>query len=151
VISPVDILCLAIWAGLMFLESRRGIIPALADFLCLLVGVILIGYGYLPLSEHMRPSGAYLLLMAVLLLLTAGVAIFISRKYHAEVSAVEAAVGAALGLGSSIVLTYALFEWLEIRYGAGTLLIKNSLLHWAMSEMSGLRVLSEFYGKLTGK
>jgi len=151
VISPVDILCIALWAGLMFLESRRGIIPGLADFLCVLFGVILIGYAYVPLSEHMRPSAAYLLLLAALLLLTAIGAIVVSRRFHAEVTAVEAAVGALLGLGSGIALTYALFEWLKIRYGGATPLISDSLLHWAMSELTGFRVLMEFYEKLTGK
>jgi len=151
VISPVDILCLAIWAGVMFLEGQRGIVPAVVDFLCLLVGLVLIRIGYVPLSEHMRPSASYLLLLCVAVLLTAILSIFLSRRLRVNVTPVEAAIGAILGLSSGMLLSYAIFEWIAIRYGSGSSLISNSLLHWAISEASGLHALGDFFRQLTGK
>jgi len=151
VISPVDVLCLAIWAGLIFLEGQRGIIPALADFLCVLVGLVLVRIGYVPLSENMRPSAAYLLLLCAVVVLTAILSIYLSRRLKVQVTAVEAAIGGALGLSTGVLLSYAIFEWLTIRYGGGSSIVSNSLLHWAISELSGLHALADFYRKLTGK
>jgi len=151
VISPVDILCLAIWAGLMFLEGQRGVIPAVVDFSCVLVSLILIRIGYVPLSEYMRPSAAYLLLLCVAIVLTAILTIYLSRRLRVNVTPVEAAIGAILGLGSGMLLSYAIFQWIAIRYGGGSALVSTSLLHCAIFEFSGLHALVDFYRQLTGK
>lgn len=151
VISPADIFCLAIAAGLMLLEANRGIVPAAIDFLGVLIGLILARLFYVALTDQMQPSSAYLLLVAGVILLTALLSIIVSRRLEINVTEVEAAIGAALGLGTALTISFALFEWLSIRYGVGTPLVKNSLLYWAMSEAAGVRVVAEFFGRLLGK
>ena len=150
-ISPIDIFCLAVIAGLMVLEGYRGIVPSLVDFVCVLVGVILARIFYVPLSEHMQPSSAYLLIVGVLVILTALLSIFVTRRLKVQVTPVEAAIGGALGLGTALLLSHALFQWIIIRYGGGAGVVKGSLLYWAMSELSGIREVVGFLRKLTGK
>lgn len=150
-ISAADIFCLAVTAGLMFLEAHRGIIPALITFIGILVGLVATRIAYVPLSEQMRPSDAYMLLMLVTILLIALVSVIVTRRLKINVTEVEAAIGALLGLGTGLLFSYALFEWLSIRYGAGTPLVKSSLLYWAISESAGLREIGDFFRKLTGR
>jgi hypothetical protein len=151
VISPADIFCLAIIAGLMLLEAHRGIIPALIDFLGVLLGLVLTRWFYVSLSDQMRPSGSYMLLLGAAILITAIISIMVSRRLRINVTEVEAAIAAGLGLCTAILISYAFFEWVTIRYGAGDLMVKNSVLHWAISEASGLREIADFFRSLTGK
>ncbi len=150
-ISPADIFCLSIIAGLILIEAHRGIIPALIGFLGILGGLILTRIAYVPLSEYMLASGAYMLLMGVLTLLTAVVSTVVFKRLRMHVTEVEAAIGAIIGLGTGLLLSYAFFEWLTIRYGGASSLIRNSLLYWAMMEFAGLREVADFFRKLTGR
>lgn len=149
-ISPADIFCLAIVAGLMVLEAHRGITPALIGFLGILVGVIVTRLAYVPLSEYMQPSGAYLLLMGVMIVLTAVMSTVVFRRLRVHVTEIEAAVGCILGLGTGLLLSYAFFEWLTVRYGGGHLFITNSFLYWSMMEFAGLREVAGFFRRLSG-
>lgn len=151
VISPADIFVLAVAAGLMALEANRGVIPALVGFLGILSGLIGTRLLYVPLSEYMRPSGAYLLLIGATIVLTAIATTVITKRLKMSVSDVEAAIGATLGLGTGLLLGYALFDWLTIRYGAGYTLVHNSLIHWAMTEAAGARELADFVDRITGR
>ncbi len=135
----------------MYLEAHRGIIPALISFVGILVGLIVTRMAYIPLSEQMRPSDAYMLLMLAVILIIAIFSIVVSRRLRMHVTEVEAAIGALLGLGTGMLLAYALFEWLAIRYGGGTPLVKNSLLYWSMTEFAGIREIVQFFRKLTGR
>ncbi|MFW6156899.1 MAG: hypothetical protein ACOC7J_06245 [Armatimonadota bacterium] len=153
-ISPADIFCLAIIAGLMVLEGHRGIVPALVDFVCVLVGLILTRLAYVPLSEYadyMQPSLAYMVLFGLTIVLTATLSIFISSRLHVNVTPTEAAVGAALGLGAAVVVSSAFLDWLIIRYGSGHPLARHSVLLWAMTESAGVREVADFFRRLTGK
>ena len=125
---------MAIATGLMFLEAHRGIIPSLIDFLGILFGLMLTRWLYVPLAAHMQASAGYLLLFGAAIVLTALLSVIITRRFRINVTAVEAAIGASLGLGTALLMSYALFEWLSIRYGTGDPLVSNSLLNWAMTE-----------------
>jgi len=151
VISPADVFCLAIATGLMFLEAHRGVVPALVDFLGILAGLVLTRWLYVRLSDHMLPSAAYMLLFAGCMLLIAIISLVITRRLQIRVTEVEAAIAAGLGLGTALMISYALFEWLSIRYGAGDPLVSNSLLNWAMSENAAIREIGEFFGHFVGK
>jgi hypothetical protein len=142
---------MAIAAGIMFLEGNRGIIPALIDFIGILLGLIVTRIVYVPLSEHMLASTAYILLFLAVIIATAFLSVVITRRLRIHVTPVEAAIGASLGLGTALLISYALFEWLAIRYGIGYPLVSNSLLNWAMNEFAALRELSEFFGHFLGK
>lgn len=150
-ISPADIFCLVIVAGLMVLEANRGIIPALIDFLGILIAVVLTRELYVPLSEYMLPSGAYMLLMGGLTLITVIFSTYVGRRLEISVTEIEAAIAAALGLSAGMLLSYAFFQWLTIRYGGGTLLVSNSLLYWAMTKFAGLRAVVDFFHQLLGR
>ncbi len=150
-ISPVDIFCLAIAAGLMTLEAHRGIIPALISFIGVLIGLILTRIFYIPLSEHMRPSSAYMLLCGAVVILIAIISMIVSKRLKMKVTEVEAAIGASLGLGTALILSYALFEWLSIRYGGGSTFINDSLLYWSITESGGVREIVQFFRTLTGR
>ncbi len=151
-ITPVDVLCLAIFVGMVALEGYRGIIPALVDFLCLLGVAFAVRSLYVPLSPQVgQPSTAFLLLACVLLGLTAILSIFVSRRLEVHVTALEATVGAVLGLCSAAVLSFILFEWLGIRYGTSARILKDSVLAWQLHEFAGLRAFVDFLRILQGK
>jgi phosphate/sulfate permease len=150
VISPADIFVLAVAAGLMTLEAHRGILPALVGFSVLLFGIIGTRFLYVPLSEYMRPSGAYLLLIIAVIVLAAIASTIVTKRLKINVSHVEAAIGATIGLGTGLLLGFALFDWLTIRYGPGTILIKDSLIYWALVKSEGIREITDFYRRLTG-
>ncbi|MEA3403445.1 MAG: hypothetical protein U9R79_19540 [Armatimonadota bacterium] len=151
-VSPVDVLCLVMFVGLMALEGRRGIIPALVDFLCILLGLIGIRLAYMPFSEQVGPpSFAYLLLAIVVLVLTAGIAVFMSVRLKVNVTATEAAVGAFLGLCTAAVISYGFFEYLAIRYGAHAPIITDSVLSWQLYEFRGYQAFVDFMRTLMGR
>lgn len=150
-ISPADIFCLAIATGLMFLEAHRGVIPSLIDFLGILTGLVLTRWLYPTLTEHMLASTAYMLLILAVIVLTAAFSFYISRRFRINVTEVEAAIGASLGLGTALLLSYALFEWLAVRYGPGTPMVTDSILNWAMTEFTAVREIAEFFGHFVGK
>ena len=135
----------------MVLEAHRGVIPALVTFIGILVGLVLTRVFYVPLSEHMRPSGAYMLLLGSTIVLILVLSMVIARRLRVHVTEVEAAIAAALGLGTAMLISYGFFEWLSIRYGGGSMLVTNSLLYWAMSEAAGVREVANFFHKLTGR
>ena len=151
-ITPIDVFCLAMFAGLMALEGNRGIIPALVDFLCVL-GIAFAGaYGHAPLTEHIeQPSDAYLLLVGGLLLLTVVLSIFISRRLKVQVTAIEATFGAVIGMAAATVLTYMLFEWLSMRYGANSRIVSESLMAWQLHDFAGWHALVNFSRTLAGR
>ncbi|NLO06062.1 MAG: hypothetical protein GX131_09585 [candidate division WS1 bacterium] len=150
-ISPADVLCIALAVGMVALEGSRGVIPALVDFAAILLGVTLIGWGYIPLSDQMQPSTACGLLLLGVVLATAFLSIFISHRLKVHVTAIESAVGAVLGLLTATFLSYAFIKWLTIRYGLGALIVKNSILYWAIVESAGLRELAQFMRTLMGR
>ncbi|MGC9319444.1 MAG: hypothetical protein ACP5KN_15530 [Armatimonadota bacterium] len=151
-VSPVDVLCLVLFVGLMALEGSRGVIPALIDFLCILLGLIGIQLAYIPFSEQIGPpSFAYLILGIAVLLVTAGVALFMSARFKVDVTAAEAAVGAFLGLCTAAVISYGLFEYLAIRYGAHASIIKDSVLSWQLYEFNGYHAFVNFMRTLMGR
>lgn len=151
-ITPIDVLCLAMFAGLMALEGNRGIIPALADLLCV-VGIAFAGrYGYIPLTDYIeQPSQSYLTIVVGLLALTAILSIFISRRLKVNVTALEATIGAVLGMLTASVITYMLFEWLTLRYGAGAVIVTNSLMAWQLHDLAGYHALANFFRTLAGR
>ncbi len=132
------------------LEGNRGIVLALVDFLCLLLGLIATQAGYVPLADHMKPSMAYLTIAAGVLLITVLLSIFLSRTLEIQVTALEAAIGAIFGILSAVVLTYGLFHWLEIRYGAASPIIRDSIVGWVLLDFAGLEALADFFRTLTG-
>lgn len=134
----------------MFLEAHRGIIPALLGFLGMLFALFLTRLLYIPLSEYMQPSAAYMLLVGAAIVLIGIITTVVNRRLKMKVTAIEAAVGATLGFGTGVLISFAFFEWLAIRYGAGSVLVKNSLLYWAMMEFQGLRTIADFFRSLTG-
>jgi len=152
ILTPIDVLCLAIFVGMVALEGYRGIIPALVDFLCLLGVAFAVRSLYVPLSPHVgQPSTAFLLLACVFLGLTAVLSIFVSRRLEVHITALEATVGAVLGLFSAAVLSFTMFEWLGIRYGANASILKDSVLAWQLHEFAGLHAFMDFLRTLQGK
>jgi len=151
-ITPIDVLCLAMFAGLMALEGSRGIIPALVDLVCVF-GIAFAGaYGYAPLTAYIeQPSQAYLAIVGGLLLLTAILSIYISRRLKVQVTALEATIGAVLGMLAAALITYMLFEWLTIRYGAAAAIVSNSLMAWQLHDFAGYHALANFFRTLAGK
>ncbi|MFW5867846.1 MAG: hypothetical protein ACOCX2_08525 [Armatimonadota bacterium] len=150
-ISPADIFCLALIGGLMVLEGNRGVVPALVDFLCVLVTIILARSFYVPLSENMQPSMAYTLILGISLALTVLLSVYVSKRLNVDVTPVEAAIGAGFGISTAVLLSIALFDWLSIRYGGGVSLLHDSLIYWAVTEFAGLREVIDFFGRLTGR
>jgi len=151
-ITPIDVLCLAMFAGLMALEGNRGIIPALVDLLCVFGIAFAGGYGYAPLTAYIeQPSHAYLVIVAGLLLLTAILSIYISRRLKVHVTVLEATIGAVLGLFTAAIITYMLFEWLTIRYGAGATIVSNSLMAWQLHDFAGYHAIAKFFRTLAGR
>ncbi len=151
-VTPIDVLCLAMFAGLMALEGNRGIIPALVDLLCVFGIVFAAAYGYTPLTAYIeQPSQAYLVIAAGLLLLTAILSICISRRLKVQVTPLEAAIGAVLGMFTATVITYMLFEWLTIRYGAGSTIVRNSLMAWQLHDFAGYHTIAKFFRTLAGR
>ncbi len=143
-ISPADVLMVAVCIGLIALEGNRGITPALADFLCVLTGSIIIRYAYVPLSENMRPSDAYLLLFLTVIVLTAVLSIYISTRLKVSTSGLEAGVGAVLGLGSGLILSYTFLQWLVIRYGMAAPIVRDSIVSWLLFDYTGFNELRQF-------
>jgi hypothetical protein len=132
------------------LEGNRGIVLAAIDFLCLLLGMIGTQAGYVPLADHMKPSMAYLTIAVGVLLITAFLSIFVSRRLEIRVTALEAAIGALFGMLSALVLTYGLFHWLEIRYGAAAPIIRDSIVGWVVLDFAGIEALADFLHTLMG-
>lgn len=151
VISAADIFCMAIAAGLMLLEAHRGVVPALISFAGVLLGLVLTRTFYVSLTDHMQPSSAYMLLLGATILIIAIFSTIVTRRLKMHVTEIEAAIGATLGLGTALFLSYGFIEWLAIRYGIGTPLVKNSLLFWAMNEAAGFHEVAAFFHKLTGR
>ncbi len=150
-ISPADVFCLAIIVSLMVLEGYRGAIPAVVDFLCVIIGVVIIRTKFADVTQYVQPpSLAYALLMGLVVALTALTSLFISRRLRVDVTAAESAIGASLGLFTGLVLSFAFFEWLTIRYGSYNTLTVNSVLSWHIYEMHGLRDFVELFRTLTG-
>ena len=150
-ISPVDVLCVAIMMALVALEGNRGVVPAAVDFICILLGVILIRMAYVPLSDYMRPSSAYLLLLIALVVLAALLSIYVSRRLNISITAFEAAIGALLGLGTAMFLCHAIFQWISIRYGSASPLIQNSVLGWMVLDFAGFQEFVNYLRTLTGR
>ncbi len=151
-ITPIDVLCLAIFAGLMALEGNRGVIVGLADLLCVF-GIAFAGaYGYRPLTAYIgQPSQAYLVIVGGLLLLTAIISIFVSRRLRVQVTAAEATFGALLGMVAAAIITYMLFEWLSIRYGANSAIVSDSVVAWQLHDFAGYHSLANFFRTLAGR
>lgn len=150
-ISPADVLCIALIIGLVALESNRGIVPAVIDFACVLIGIFIVRMASVPLAEYLRPSTAYLVLLLSVVGLTALLSIFVSRRLKVHVTAFEATIGAILGLAIGMVLSYAILEWLGIRYGTGAPIVRNSILSWLVFDYAGFHEFREFMRTLMGR
>ncbi len=150
-VSAADVFCLAIFIGMVALEGNRGIIPALVDFVCVLVGLIGVRTALLPLSQHLQPSNAYLLLVGLLVVITALISIYVSRRLRIHVTAWESAVGVLFGLCTAALLSFTFFEWLAIRYGSSAHIIRDSILSWVLLEWTGFEEFTKFLHTLMGR
>ncbi|MGD9495030.1 MAG: hypothetical protein AB7Y46_01845, partial [Armatimonadota bacterium] len=98
-----------------------------------------------------RSSTSFLIIVAVMLALTAILSIFVSRRLKVHVTALEATIGAVLGLLSAGVFCYILFEWLSIYYGSNAAILKDSVLAWQLHEFAGIHALMDFVRTLQGR
>lgn len=150
--SAIDILCVALFIGIVALEGSRGVIPALIDLLCALLALVVARLGYVPLTEYVEPySSAYLLIVCVVLGLSAILSIYVSRRLTVHVTAFEAGVGAVLGLFTSAVLTYLIFDWLTVAYGPGAVIVKDSVFSYYLYEFGGFKDMRDLLRILMGK
>ncbi len=151
-LTPIDVLCIVMMAGLIALEGSRGIIPSLVDFLAVLGTAIAARFGHVPLLEYVqRPSMAYLLIVGVLLVLTICLSIFMSIRFKVIVTSLEAAIGAVLGTLTGIILTYMLLEWVSIYYGPNSAILRDSVLAAQLHDFAGFNSLVEFIHTLRGR
>lgn len=150
-ITPIDVLCVALFVGVIALEGHRGIIPAGIDLLLLFGVAIGSRYAYGPFSTHIgSPSWTYVLVAGVLLSITVLISIFVSRRVKVIVTPLEASIAAVIGLVSGAVLVFILFEWVSIRYGAEAPILKNSLMAWQLHDFAGFRALVDLYRSFQG-
>lgn len=151
-LTPIDVLCLVMMAGLIALEGSRGIIPSLVDFLAVLGTALAARFGHIPLLEYIqRPSMAYLLVVGVLLVLTISLSIYMSTRLKVNVTSLEAAVGAVFGALTGLILTYMMLEWVSIYYGPHSAILRDSVLATQLHDFAGLHSLMEFIQTLRGK
>lgn len=150
-ISPVDVLCLAVIVGLIALECNRGIVPAVVDLACLAGGLVVVRVAYVPLSEHMLPSTAYLVALIAVVVFIAILSILVTRRLNINVTPLEATAGAVLGLLSGLILSWAILEWLVIRYGSGAPIVRESLFSWLFFDLAGFREFAGFVQTLMGR
>lgn len=150
-ITPIDVLCLALMAGVTAFEGHRGIIPAAIDLGCVLGAAFVARHTYGPLSPYIgAPSWTFLLLAGVLLGITVLISIFVSHRVAVTVTPIEASIAALVGLISGAILVFILFEWLAIRYGPDAAILKNSLVAWQLHDFAGFRALADLLRQLRG-
>ena len=151
-VSTADVVCVLILLGMILLEGQRGVVLGLVDFVAVLGVVLGVRQAYAPLSGYFgSPSMAYLVLLVVGLLLAAVLSAYVTKVTHFDVSGVDAAGGALLGVCSAVVLCLALFELMNIRYGAGAAIITRSLVHSEIYERTGFKAFGEFLRTLMGR
>ena len=150
-ITPIDVLCLAIFVGVIALEGHRGVIPAAVDLLCVFATAFIARRAYGPLSPYIgTPSWTYVLVVVILLGLTALLSIFVSRRLKVMVTPLEATISAVIGLISAAVLVFILFEWVSVRYGPDASILKKSLMAWQLHDFAGFRALADLLRQLRG-
>lgn len=150
-ITPIDVLCLAMFVGVIALEGHRGIILSFIDLLLLLGTAFVARHAYGPLSPHIgSPSWTYVLLIVVLLGITVLVSVFVSRRLKVIVTPLEATIAAVIGLVSAAVLVFILFEWISIRYGPESSILKNSLMAWQLHDFAGFHAMVDLFKKFQG-
>ncbi len=151
-ITPIDIFCLAITVVLIVVESQRGVWVALVDLSGGVGIVYLAGYATLPLAPWISPaSSAYFLVLVLGIVLVGAVSAYVSTRTKEHVRNWECAAGAFVGLGSAIALSYGVFRFITMKYGAGASFVADSLLAYGFAADGVLHEWSDFMHLLMGR
>ncbi len=151
-VSTVDVVCVVVFVGLILLEGQRGVVLALLDFVGVLAVVLIVRQAYVPLSGYLgSPSRAYWVLLLVGLVAVIILSAYSTKVTHVDVSGIDAAGGALLGLCTAVVLGFAFFELLGMWYGSGAAIITRSLVHSEIYELHGFRAFGELLRTLMGR
>ena len=147
-----DVVCIFVFLAMVLVEGQRGVLLALVDFAGVLAGVVLVRALYVPLSAHLgSPSIAYLVLLFVALLLVIIGGVWLAKATKMQISGAEAAAGALLGICTAVILCFAFFDLLTIRYGSGAAILSKSLLRSQIYDLTGFRAFIEFARTFAGK
>ncbi len=151
-ISAVDLLCIVITVVLIAIEGQRGLLLSLVDLATVMAALVGAGLCY---ERFVRLTGsyssAYLTCLIVLLLVAVGLGIFLSRRTRENVRPWEATAGAFVGLLAGGLISYGIYQFLVMRYGSSSLLLRNSLLGYQFDERGLVYDLSEFVRTFMGR
>ena len=151
-ISALDVLCIVIAVVLIALESQRGILLAIVDLAGASVAVVVAGMLYRSLYGYAGSySLGYLVVFAGIGVLAVGLAVYLSFRTKEYVRGWESAVGAFIGLASGVVVSYGIYTYTVMRYGAGSALLKNSLLAYQFDEHGVVYEMTQFVRTLMGR
>ena len=151
-ISAIDVLCIVIAIVLIAIESQRGVVLSLLDLAGAVAAVSVAGLNYRWLEQYTGSySSSYLLSFVLIVLLVAGIAVYVSMRSKEYVRGWESAVGAFIGLCSGVVLSYGIYNYLVMRYGAGAGILKNSLLAYQFDEQGLVYEIGGFVRTLMGR
>ncbi|HUS81566.1 MAG TPA: CvpA family protein [Armatimonadota bacterium] len=151
-ISAVDILCIVIAVVLIAIQAQRGLVLSLTDLLGSIISVFIAGHAYLPVMQYIpAPSWSYLVCLLVPLACVIGLAVFLTLRTKEDLKGWEAAVGSFVGLCTAGVLCYALYQFLVMRYGSSSTLLRNSLLSYQFAEHGVVYEMSKFVRTLMGR
>ncbi|MCD6360615.1 MAG: hypothetical protein J7M38_07065 [Armatimonadetes bacterium] len=151
-ISAIDVLSIAIAVTLIAIEGQRGLMLAVVDLAGAIGAIALAGLGYVWLSQYVGSySTAYLLWMILGLLLTATIGVYLTLATKEHVRGWEAALGAVVGFIISMVVSYGLYNYLEIKYGSGAAFLRNSLLAYQFSDHGLIYEFARFARTLSGR
>ncbi len=151
-ITPIDIFCLAIAVALIVIEAQRGVWLALLDFGGALGAILLAGYTYRSLGPWIpTASSAYFVVLVVALVAVIGLSAFVSSRSNEQVRTWECFGGAFLGLGAAVTLSYGVFRFITMKYGAGAPFVSDSLLAYMLAKDGVVHEWTTFMRLLTGR
>lgn len=151
-ITPIDIFCLAIAVVLIAVEAQRGIWVALLDCAGAVGAVYLAGYAYRPVVRWAStPSSAYFVVLVVAVIAVAGLSVYVSLRTKEHVRNWECAGGALVGVCTAATLSYGVFRFITMKYGAGASFVADSLLAYVFADDGVLHEWSRFMRLLMGR
>lgn len=151
-ISAVDVLCVTITIALIAVEGQRGLALSLVDLVGALLALAVAGLTYDWAAAYIGSySTAYLVCWGVPTAAVVAFAVYVSVRTKEYVRGWESAAGAFVGLCTGVVVAYGIYNFLLMRYGIASPLLKNSLLAYQFDEHGVVYEMTRFVRTLMGR